>query len=433
MHSPSSARRHARGAGVAGLGLLAATAALPNVHFTARGGGGDVALYETYATRMLDGELPYHGFFFEYPPLSLVGLVLPKLTGLDYAISFRLLMWVLLAVSLVAVLTTLARLGAEPARLYGAALLIGGSPALVGPILFERFDAWPAALLSVALALLTAERWTGGSVLLALAVCTKLYPAVVAPAALIRAASAAGSRVAARAAAAGVAAAAVATLPFAAVGLGGLGFSYYVQFKRPLQLESLGASVLLGLDRLGIVDTTVQSGLSKDLAGGAAGAVALVSTAVQLVAVAATVWWFWHGPRGAASLLTAAAAAVACFTAFGKVLSPQYVIWLVPLVPLVTRRIWPAAMALTVAATGLDRALFPVALQRNQARHGLGLGPARSQHRAGRALTPPARTTATRGRAGTETERESAEGPKRVALPPETPRNGLPSAPSATF
>ncbi len=359
MHSPTSARRQTRGACMTGLGLLGATAALPYVHFGAHGGGSDVALYDTYATRVLDGELPYHDFFFEYPPLSLVALVLPKLTGLDYAISFRLLMWVLIAISLVAVLQTLSRLDAEPVRLYGAAVLIGGSPALVGPILFERFDIWPAALLAVSLALLTAERWTAGSVLLALAICTKLYPVVVAPVALVRAVSGAGSRVAGKAATAGVAASALVTLPFAALGLGGLGFSYYVQFKRPLQLETLGASILLGLDRLGLADTTVQSGLSKDLAGGTAAAVALVSTALQLAAITAAAWWFWRGPRSAASMLTAAAATVASFVAFGKVLSPQYVIWLIPLAPLVALRVWPAAMALTVAATALTNLYFP--------------------------------------------------------------------------
>jgi uncharacterized membrane protein len=113
-------------------------------------------------------------------------------------------------------------------RLWGAAALIGCSPALVGPILFERFDAWPAALLSVSLLLLTARRWTSGSVFLALSVATKLYPIVVVPVAAGRVLTAAGSRVTARAAAAGVAAAALVVLPFAAIGPGGLAYSYYV-------------------------------------------------------------------------------------------------------------------------------------------------------------------------------------------------------------
>jgi hypothetical protein len=357
-HSPA-ARHHVLAAAL-GLALLAATSALPYVHFTAHGGGGDVALYEGYAQKLLDGHLPYHGFFFEYPPLSLVALVIPKAIGLDYGISLRLEMWVLLAATLLAVLYTLRALGADTIRVLAAAALIGCSPALLGPIVFERFDAWPAALLSVSLAFLATERWSSGSVALALAICTKLYPVVVAPVALIRVLAAAGSRATSRAAIAGVVAGAVVTLPFAVVGFGGLGFSYYVQFKRPLQLESTGAALLLALDRLGLYDTTVQTGLSKDIAGGGASVVALASTAVQLVAIALAVWWFWRGPRSTASMLTASAAAVVAFVAFGKVLSPQYVIWIIPLVPLVARRVWAPAMTLTVAAAGLTGLYFPL-------------------------------------------------------------------------
>jgi len=163
MPSSAEARRHTRWAFVAGLGLLAGTAALPYNHFGTPGAGGDVVLYDRYGTQFLDGSIPYHGFFLEYPPLALAAFVAPKLTGLNYAISFRALMWLLMAVSLGAALATLARLRLHPLRIWSAAALIGCSPALVGPILFERFDAWPTALLSVALFLLTAGRWTPGA------------------------------------------------------------------------------------------------------------------------------------------------------------------------------------------------------------------------------------------------------------------------------
>lgn len=359
MPSSAEARRHTRWAFVAGLGLLAGTAALPYNHFGTPGAGGDVVLYDRYGTQFLDGSIPYHGFFLEYPPLALAAFVAPKLTGLNYAISFRALMWLLMAVSLGAALATLARLRLQPLRIWSAAALIGCSPGLVGPILFERFDAWPTALLSVALFLLTAGRWTPGAVFLALSVATKLYPLVVVPIVAGRALVAVGSRSTTRAAAAGVGAAGIAVLPFAAIGPGGLAYSYYVQFKRPLQLESTGASLLLALDRFGLYEATVQSGLGKELAGTTAGVVAIVSSALQLAAVIAAIWWFWRGPRDAASMLTASAAVVASFVAFGKVLSPQYVIWLIPLAPLVARRVWVPAMTLTATAAGLTNVYFP--------------------------------------------------------------------------
>jgi hypothetical protein len=88
--------------------------------------------------------------------------------------------------------------------------------------------------------------------------------------------------------------------------------------------------------------------------------VAFGSLIVQLAAIALAIWWFWRGARSTASMLTASAAVVVAFVAFGKVLSPQYVIWIVPLVPLVARRVWVPAMALTVAAAGLTGLYFPV-------------------------------------------------------------------------
>ena len=152
---------------------------------------------------------------------------------------------------------------------------------------------------------------------------------------------------------------ALVVVPFAVIGFGGLGFSFYVQFKRPLQVESLGASVLLALDRLGLYTADVQPGLSRDLAGSLPQAIALASTALQLGAILASVWWFWRGSRSTAATTTAVAAAVASFVAFGKVLSPQYVVWLIPLVPLVARPVWARAMLAAAASMALTNVYFP--------------------------------------------------------------------------
>jgi hypothetical protein len=70
--------------------------------------------------------------------------------------------------------------------------------------------------------------------------------------------------------------------------------------------------------------------------------------------VLAVAWAFWKGPDNDERMVTAWAAAIGAFVIFGKVLSPQYLTWLVPLVPLAAGRrgrqaaiLWFAVLAIT--------------------------------------------------------------------------------------
>ena len=60
----------------------------------------------------------------------------------------------------------------------------------------------------------------------------------------------------------------------------------------------------------------------------------------------------WSGLLGSITTVVA-------FVAFGKVLSPQFLVWLLPLVPLVAGRRGAAAAALLVLACALTRLWFP--------------------------------------------------------------------------
>jgi hypothetical protein len=107
--------------------------------------------------------------------------------------------------------------------------------------------------------------------------------------------------------------------------------------------------VLLAAHQLGLYDPTVVSTHgSQNLSGDLPDVLATVQTVIQGLALVGVWLLFLRGPATAARLTPACAASVVVFVAFGKVLSPQFLIWLVPLVPLVLA--WPATTAWVLAA-----------------------------------------------------------------------------------
>ena len=125
------------------------------------------------------------------------------------------------------------------------------------------------------------------------------------------------------------------------------------QVSRPLQVESLGAALLTTFGHPRIVTTHG----SQNLAGH--GALGAALSAVGTIAVVAAWIAFARGPTTRERFVRYAVAAVCAFVAFDKVLSPQYLLWLIPLVPLVRGRRGLAATALLTVACVLTQVWFP--------------------------------------------------------------------------
>ncbi|HEV3407703.1 MAG TPA: hypothetical protein VG079_03350, partial [Gaiellaceae bacterium] len=211
-----------------------------------------------------------------------------------------------------------------------------------------------------ALAALVRERRRLAFAALALAVAAKLYPVVILPLALAYVARRAGARSALGALAVFAAVLAAAVLPFALASPDGFAASVERQAGRPLQIESLGAALLLVAGEAGAYGPTVVSSHgSQNLAGRLPDALATAQTALQLAAVGAVWLIFARGRPTRDGLLVAAAGAVTAFVAFGKVLSPQFLIWLLPVVPLVGGAAGVAAAAVLASALVLTQLWFP--------------------------------------------------------------------------
>jgi uncharacterized membrane protein len=305
----------------------------------------DTATYQSYGDAVRQGEVPYRDFGVEYPPGALPVFVAPTYAP-NYDHAFDLLM----AALGLACVVLVAAAGAAP---WGVAF-VAVSPLLVGTIAYSRYDLWPAALVAGAMAALVSDRHRLGWALLGAAVAAKLYPAVLVPLALLWTQRRAGARELTRAAAIGAAVLAVALVPFLALAPGGLWSSVSDQLTRPLQIESLAASALTTFGRPLIVDR----GGSQSIAGHVALA-AVMSTATTL-ALAALWAGFARGPAERGRLVRYAAACVCAFIAFGKVFSPQYLIWLVPLVPLVRGRRGLAATGVLAACLVATQVWFPL-------------------------------------------------------------------------
>jgi hypothetical protein len=271
----------------------------------------DVHVYSTYAHAMTHGQVPYRDFFDEYPPfaqpvlLAAVNVTLFKLVLVACGIG---IVWLLAIVF----------------RSWLAVAVFAISPLLVGPIYLNAYDLWPAFLLAASLALFARHKPMWAFAALGAATAAKIYPAAVLPIALVFVPRA--CRVRGVAWFAGVFA--LIHLPFLALGPGGLRFSYTVQLKRGLELNSLGASLLMAIHHRTLAG---QAPGSLNVVGSTARATALASALLVLAAVAAATWLY---ARGRLPFLTACAAAVAGVVAFDKVFSAQYVEWLAPLAPL---------------------------------------------------------------------------------------------------
>jgi uncharacterized membrane protein len=314
--------------------------ALVHYWFWARGNLVDWPVYKTYGDAIVHhGLVPYRDFHVEYPPGALPIFILPSLTS-DYPRALE----ALIAACGVGLVAVVARV--RPA----AAFYVGLAPVLAGSLILSRFDLWPALLATGGLAALLDRRHTLGWALLGLGVAAKLWPLVFVPPAL--AWSAAHGRL--RSALAGVATLAVVVLPFAVIAPHGVYESVRGQADRPLQIESLGASLVTTFGHPAVI----TSHGSQNVAGH--GTLAAVSAIVQVLVLVALWAAFLRGPIDRERLVRYSAACVCGFIAFGKVLSPQFLLWLIPLVPLVRGRRGAVAVVFLTAALVLTQVWFPM-------------------------------------------------------------------------
>ena len=324
----------------------------------------DTVEYHRYGQAMVHGDVPYRDFKVEYPPGALPVFALPAVGDPEFSLfhrEFQVLMGLLAAGALLAMTLALRSLRATTARLAAAIGFFALAPLVLGSVVIYRYDLWPAALAVAGLALILARRERLGFATLGVGLAAKIFPGVILPPALAYVWRTRGRREALICLGCSAAALAVFVVPFLILAPHGVWASIHRQASRPLQIESLGAGILLAAHQLGGLHLeVVTSHGSQNLGGSLAEALGTAESALLAVTLIAIWIAAALGPQRPERLVRYAAAGVTAFAAFDKVLSPQFMIWLLPLVPLVRGRRGLAASALLGLALLLTQLWFPI-------------------------------------------------------------------------
>ncbi len=300
----------------------------------------DLAVYRDTGEAILRGQLPYRDFFIEYPPASVTAFVPPAIfteTPIGYADFLANQMALVLIVTLVLVALTARKLRGDWSWAVPSAAFAAGA-AMLYPVAVTRFD--PVVSLTLAVAALSAA--LGGRYLLlgyaslGLGAAAKLVPALVTlPMAFLERRTGGWIRGAVWGFAVFFVVLGAFFVPAYLLGSDRFVESFTYHANRGLQLESLATSVLM---KLGWIQSITfeygawdVSGRGVDLMSSLSfpitGALLLVTTVVMYRDYRAGRFGPDRFPQYAAALILA-------FILGSKVLSPQYLLWLLPLVPL---------------------------------------------------------------------------------------------------
>jgi len=320
---------------------------------------GDVELYFAYASRAIKGEVPYRDYSIEYPIGALPLFLLPRLFARDieaYRIAFGVEMLLCNAVTVLLVARQVRcsqGLSRVPARLGWYTLFFTS----LCPLLLGRYDLAPTAMAFAACYSWNTGRRGLGGILAGVGALTKIFPGVaLSPALIVEVYNTKFRR--ARATEAFLLTAVGLLLLWFLIGRGGLRDSFYVHGRRGLEIESVFAGIVLILSRyfnfrILIIDNFGSSNIYFTYYE----ILLTIIPALQLGAIFFIAWRFLI--RGRGDEFRYATAGLLGFLITGKVLSPQYMIWLLPFIAVLDGRAGMCARPVFMASCLLTRLIYP--------------------------------------------------------------------------
>ncbi len=322
---------------------------------------GDLPLYRTWAENGLVHHL-WQGIdvLWVYPIGALVPILFAAIGG---PLLYQLL-WFLMTMSLNAIAVTALTDRGRNARGYRAAWLWLLLSFVLSPVGLLRLEGLTAPLVITGLVLL-ARRPIVAAALLAAATWIKVWPAAV-----ILAVVTVSTRRAVVAVTGAAMSAGVALVVWASGGIRFLTGFVTMQSDRALQLEAPVTTPWVWLAVSGRPDTAIYQNYAiatREVVGPGTATVAELMTPLMFLVVAAVLTLMLIGLRRrsdpARLLLLGSLSLVGAFIVFNKVGSPQYMLWLVPIVVVgaaTAWRQWRAPVYLMLAISVLTTLIFPV-------------------------------------------------------------------------
>ncbi len=305
-------------------------------------------IYRGWCEILRTGTFPLDDVTWQYPPAAAFAVLSPGLLPfLTYATAF----FVLACAVDLAVLALLRHAGRGAGRSpRGAWVWVVGVP-LLGPTVYARYDVMVTAV-AVAALLAAGRHPRVAGALAALGALLKVWPALV-----LLGMRGRGPWVGAAVSGAGLAALFVVAMP------GAFAFLTF-QSERGTEVESLGALVFHVARHFGWQGEVLLNYGSVEFLGPYVGAVSTAALVLSGLGFGWLLLWRLRAARFAAhTAADAAFVAVLVFTVTSRVISPQYMVWLVGLAAVcrcyrATRMRVPAALVL--AATPVTALEFPV-------------------------------------------------------------------------
>ena len=317
----------------------------------------DIKFFYSFASPILEGRLPYRDYPVEYPVLAIPVFLAPLIAGTSYAryqVAFVVEMLLLNAWTVWLVTRQVAEAeGVErvPARLGWYTLFFG----LQCPLIVARYDIVPMALGFVSVFLATRGRSILGGFVAGIGTLAKLVPALVLLPLVIEPG---GWKPKGK-----ILASFGVTVLLGFLGwwsLGGERIITSLRFhsERGIEIGSLYASIYLVAHKVAgvMIGWSFDHG-SININGPGTRIAASCST---IVLAASLVLVAWRGRRsGPGQEFRFAAAALLAYITFGKVLSPQYLIWLIPFFCVVDGSTGSTARKAYLICCFLTNALYP--------------------------------------------------------------------------